>query len=56
MAETGQVAHILDHVPRGCSPIIEDSSSDGQRGETTTGFAGSSSIIIGISSAVHIHG
>ena len=56
VAETGQEAHISDHVPRGCSPIVEDSSSDRQRGETTTGFAGSSSIIMGISSAVHIHG
>ena len=56
MAEIGQEAHISDHVPWGCSPIVEDSSSDRQRGETTTGFAGSSSIIMGISSAVHIHG
>ena len=56
VAETGQEAHISDHVPRGCSPIVEDSSSDRLRGETTTGFAGSSSIIMGISSAVHIHG
>ena len=28
VAETGQEAHILDPVPRGCSPIVEDSSSD----------------------------
>ena len=46
----------MDHVPRGCSPTVEDSSSNLQRGEATTQFAGSSSIIMGISSAVHIHG
>ena len=56
VVETGQEAHISDHVPWGCSPIVEGSSSNRLRGETTTGFVGSSSIIMGISSAVHIHG
>ena len=56
VAETGHEAHILDHVPQGCSPTIEGSSSGRLRGKTTTGFAGSSSIIMGISSALHIHG
>ena len=32
VAKTGQEAHIWDHVPRGCSPIAKDSSSNRLKG------------------------